>query len=132
MNTSRRGSSRDPSALSADELRTQIQHTRDELGETVEALAAKADVKSRAKETAAGMKDQVGLKATRAKEQVAATAAAVGDTIREKTPHPRHEHHAAHAAHAEHGSNTKLLAGAGAGFAVAVVLLMLVKHRRHR
>ncbi|GGT55739.1 hypothetical protein GCM10010271_69560 [Streptomyces kurssanovii] len=129
MNTPPHGSSRDPSALSADELRTQIQHTRDELGETVEALAAKADVKSRAKETAASVKDKVGLKAGRAKEQVAAGAAAVGDTIRDKTPHPRHEHHAAHAARDD---NTKLLAGAGAGVALALVLLMLVKHRRHR
>ncbi|MFJ3102199.1 DUF3618 domain-containing protein [Streptomyces sp. NPDC086835] len=129
MTTSPQGSSRDPSALSADELRTQIQHTRDELGETVEALAAKADVKSRAKETAAGVKDQVGLKATRAKEQVAATAHALGDTIRDKAPHPRHEPHAAHAAR---DTNTKLLAGAGAGVAVALVLLMLVRHRRRR
>ncbi|QIP88048.1 DUF3618 domain-containing protein [Streptomyces sp. Tu 2975] len=129
MNTSPQGSSRDPSALSADELRAQIQHTRDELGETVEALAAKADVKSRAKETAAGVKDQVGLKATRAKEQVAATASAMGDTIRDKAPHPRHEHHAAHAAR---DTDTRLIVGAGAGVAVALVLLMLVKHRRRR
>ncbi|ALC25098.1 DUF3618 domain-containing protein [Streptomyces pristinaespiralis] len=129
MNTSPQGSSRDPGSLSTDELRTQIQHTRDELGETVEALAAKADVKSRAKETAAGLKDQVSLKATHAKEQVTATAAAMGDTIRDKAPHPHRQHQAAHAAH---GSNTKLLAGAGAGVAAALVLLMVVRHRRCR
>lgn len=129
MNTSPQGSSRDPGTLSADELRTQIQHTRDELGETVEALAAKADVKSRAKETAAGLKDQVSIKATHAKEQVTATAAAMGDTIRDKVPHPHREHHAAHAAH---GNNTKLLAGAGAGVAVGLILLMVVRHRRCR
>lgn len=129
MNTSPQGSSRDPGSLSTDELRTQIQHTRGELGETVEALAAKADVKSRAKETAAGLKDQVSLKATHAKEQVTATAAAMGDTIRDRAPHPHRQHQAAHAAH---GSNTKLLAGAGAGVAVALVLLMVVRHRRCR
>jgi peptidoglycan hydrolase CwlO-like protein len=131
MNTSPQGSSKDPGSLSTHELRTQIQHTRDELGETVEALAAKADVKSRAKETAAGLKDQVSLKATHAKEQVTATAAAMGDTIRDKAPHPHRQHQAAHAAH---GSNTKLLAGAGAGagVAVALVLLMVVRHKRCR
>lgn len=127
MSTSPQGGSKDPGTYSADELRTQIRHTRDELGETVEALAAKADVKSRAKETAAGLKEQVSLRATHAKEQVTSTAAAMGDTIRDKAPHPHREHHAAHAAP---GDNTKLLAGAGAGVAVALILLMVFRHRR--
>jgi ElaB/YqjD/DUF883 family membrane-anchored ribosome-binding protein len=38
--------------MSADQLRAEIAHTRVELGETVQALAAKADVKARLQETA--------------------------------------------------------------------------------
>jgi Protein of unknown function (DUF3618) len=37
-------------AVTTDELRTEIEQTRAELGETAAALGAKADVKSRAKE----------------------------------------------------------------------------------
>ena len=42
-----------------DELKTDIAQTREELGETVEALTAKMDVKERAKEKAAEAKDRV-------------------------------------------------------------------------
>jgi hypothetical protein len=40
-------------------LREEIRHTRADLGETVQALAAKADVKARMKESAAHTKDRV-------------------------------------------------------------------------
>lgn len=46
-----------------DDLRTEIQQTRADLGETVEALAAKADIKARAQESVANVK-------VRAREQV--------------------------------------------------------------
>lgn len=46
------------STTSSEELRDRIEHTRDELGQTVEALAAKADVKAQAKEKAADVKAQ--------------------------------------------------------------------------
>lgn len=39
-----------------EELREQIEHTRQELGETVEALVAKVDVKAQAKEKLAEVK----------------------------------------------------------------------------
>jgi hypothetical protein len=42
-----------------DDLRTDIDQTRKELGETVEALTAKMDVKERTKEKAAETKDRV-------------------------------------------------------------------------
>ncbi|GAA0512262.1 hypothetical protein Ade02nite_43950 [Paractinoplanes deccanensis] len=51
---------------SIDELRAEIKATRAELGETVQALAAKADVKARAK-------DQVEQTKARAKDQVEQT-----------------------------------------------------------
>lgn len=47
-----------------DELRAEIKQTRADLGETVQALAAKADVKARAK-------DQVEIAKVRAREAVA-------------------------------------------------------------
>ena len=46
-----------------DDLRTDIDQTRKELGETVEALTAKMDVKERTKEKAAETKDRVVDKA---------------------------------------------------------------------
>lgn len=44
------------------ELRHDITRTREELGETIEALAAKADVKARAKESVADAKVRAKLK----------------------------------------------------------------------
>jgi ElaB/YqjD/DUF883 family membrane-anchored ribosome-binding protein len=51
-------------------VRAQVEQTREELGETVEALAYKADVKSRAHDKA----DEVKAKAQDAAEQVKAKA----------------------------------------------------------
>jgi ElaB/YqjD/DUF883 family membrane-anchored ribosome-binding protein len=46
-----------------DRIRLEIEHTREEMGETVDALSYKADVKSRAKESLRERKDAVvGLK----------------------------------------------------------------------
>jgi ElaB/YqjD/DUF883 family membrane-anchored ribosome-binding protein len=55
-----------------EELREEIKQTRADLGETVQALAAKADVKARAK-------DQVEL----TKQKVKAQAVEAGDRVRE-------------------------------------------------
>jgi hypothetical protein len=61
----------------ADALRAEIQATRQELGETAEALAAKADVKGRAKEAAADA-------ANRAKEAAKETAIHAKDVVRQR------------------------------------------------
>ncbi|MFE4582752.1 DUF3618 domain-containing protein, partial [Streptomyces chartreusis] len=42
----------DPTAASPEELREQVEQTRAELGETVQALTAKTDLKTRAQEKA--------------------------------------------------------------------------------
>jgi hypothetical protein len=59
--------SRDP-----EEIRREIEATRQELGDTVEALAAKADVKARAREryatTKASMADKAGALRSKARE----------------------------------------------------------------
>ena len=46
------------------EIREEIEQTRGEMGETVEALAYKADVKTRAKENIAGKRDRLKEKVT--------------------------------------------------------------------
>jgi hypothetical protein len=54
------------------EIREQIEQTRGEMGETVEALGYKADVKTRAKDSIAEKRDRV-------KEQITGTSSRVGE-----------------------------------------------------
>ena len=51
-----------------DDIQADIEHTRKELGETIEALSAKADVKGRAKKKAADTKDGITEKVYETKE----------------------------------------------------------------
>ena len=67
------------------QLEAEIEHTRERLGETVEALAAKADVKARAQQKAGQLTGQLKSKANQGKQQithrpiaVAVAAGAVG------------------------------------------------------
>jgi hypothetical protein len=60
----------DDSQKSAEQLRVEIQETREDLGDTVEALAAKTDVKARARERA----EQLKTTAQRKKQQLFAKA----------------------------------------------------------
>jgi hypothetical protein len=66
-----------------DAIRQDIEQTRAEMGETVEAIGYKADVPARAKEKVADKVDaarsKVSEAASRAKEAVSGTAAKVGD-----------------------------------------------------
>jgi ElaB/YqjD/DUF883 family membrane-anchored ribosome-binding protein len=68
-----------------DAIRQEIEQTRTEMGETVEAIGYKADVPSRTREAVAGkveaVKDRVSETATRAKEAVTGTAERVGDRV---------------------------------------------------
>jgi hypothetical protein len=52
----------DESAKSPEQLRTEIEQTREDLGETVEALAAKTDVKARVRERAEELKSSAAHK----------------------------------------------------------------------
>lgn len=67
-------------------LRQEIAHTRAGLGETVEALAAKADVKARAQEAVHSSVTAAKLRMREGVEQVAANAAYAG---RELRTHPQ-------------------------------------------
>ncbi len=64
-------------------LRTEIEHTRAELGETVEALAAKADVKARAQETGADGTPRASVAATEAKDKAREQAQQVAESGKE-------------------------------------------------
>jgi uncharacterized protein DUF3618 len=55
--------------MTAPEIQQEIERTRDHLGETVEELAARADVKARARATAAGMKDKAAGMRVRAQDK---------------------------------------------------------------
>ncbi|MGF1238345.1 DUF3618 domain-containing protein [Streptomyces sp. 2-6] len=73
-------------AKGPDELRQQIERTRSQLGDTVEELAAKADVKGRAKARAADLKDKAGALTV----QLRSTAAQAGHRVQEKTAQAGH------------------------------------------
>jgi Protein of unknown function (DUF3618) len=60
-----------------DEIQTDIAETRKELGETVEALSAKMDVKQRTKDKATETKERVAEKATETKAAVVDKAHAI-------------------------------------------------------
>ena len=73
-----------------DDLQTDIEQTRKELGETVEALTAKMDVKERTKERVAETKERVAEKAHDTKERVAEKAAETKDLVVEKAHTVQH------------------------------------------
>ncbi|MEU7723002.1 DUF3618 domain-containing protein [Streptomyces tibetensis] len=136
----------EPTARSRQELREQVEHTRHELGGTVQALADRADVRTRAREKAVAVREQAGAKAQEWSGQARAKAAHVFHTVEEKLPEPVKEKGAAaaegakeKAAQAEQVWQDKapqsvrdhraaLLAGAGA----VVVACLLIRRRGNR
>ncbi|MBV9334960.1 MAG: DUF3618 domain-containing protein [Solirubrobacterales bacterium] len=78
-----------------EEIRREIEATREELGDTVAALAAKADVKSQAKQkfqdtkaAVVGKKDELAGKAKQASPQTASTAATSASQKARENPVP--------------------------------------------
>ncbi|MFD8735971.1 DUF3618 domain-containing protein [Streptomyces sp. NPDC059618] len=70
-----------PSAPGPDHLREQIEQTRHDLGQTVQALADKTDVKARAQHRAGELKEQAVDKADEVKAQAAEAATQVQDRL---------------------------------------------------
>lgn len=68
-----------------DELKQQIEQHRDQLGETVGQLAAKADVKSRARAKVAGLSGRVKSTAGQARKQAAARAGSIRSQVASQT-----------------------------------------------
>ncbi|MEV6884703.1 DUF3618 domain-containing protein [Streptomyces sp. NPDC051135] len=84
----RSGSTAQPvgGAKGPDELRQQIERTRGELGDTVEELAGKADVKGRAKARAADLRDKAGAMTV----QLRSSAAHAGHAVQDKAGRAGH------------------------------------------
>ncbi|MER7400178.1 DUF3618 domain-containing protein [Streptomyces sp. NPDC000151] len=70
-----------------EQLRERVEHTREELGRTVEELAAKADVKARAKEKAGDAKAKAQDKADDAKAKVQDAVVHSRARIQDRTAH---------------------------------------------
>jgi gas vesicle protein len=68
-----------------DEIRQEIEQTRAQMGETVEAIGYKADVPSRAKEAVAGkaesVRSRISETASRARDAVTGTASSAGEEV---------------------------------------------------
>ncbi|WP_055564377.1 DUF3618 domain-containing protein [Streptomyces atriruber] len=109
------GAQQDVGAKGPDELRRQIEETRGSLGETIEELAAKADVKARARERAAAVKDHVQGTAAQVKDKVTEQAARAKDKATAEAGHAR-------SATAEGAARAKGKAAEGAGRAKGAVL----------
>jgi chromosome segregation ATPase len=69
--------------MTASEIQQEIDRTRERLGETVEELAAKADVKARAKEKAVEMKAKAQGKATEVSGLVKGKATEVSGLVKQ-------------------------------------------------
>ncbi|MFG3321988.1 DUF3618 domain-containing protein [Streptomyces sp. NPDC048171] len=83
----RTGSTAQPTgAKGPDELRRQIEETRSQLGDTVEELAGKADVKGRAKARAADLRDKAGAMTV----QLRSSAAHAGHTVQDRAGRAGH------------------------------------------
>ncbi len=82
----------DPQALLADDpqaLLEEIEHTREELGQTVEALAAKVDVKARAQERAVEVSDQLKARLAGVKQYLAGKVGQVAGGLTGKAAQTR-------------------------------------------
>ncbi|MFE9928486.1 DUF3618 domain-containing protein [Streptomyces sp. NPDC005533] len=107
-----------------EELREQVEHTRDELGQTIEALAAKADVKAQAKERTAAVKEQAAEKTALVADQIRAQTQHAAQLVKDTTPDPV-LHKAGQVAEAARAHRKPLLAAG-----VALLVLLLVRRGR--
>jgi hypothetical protein len=73
----------------AEELRREIEQTRDQLGETVEQLVAKTDVKKQVKRKSTEVREQVKGTAGQVAEQATEKAAAIGSQLASGTAQTR-------------------------------------------
>ncbi|MES5822768.1 DUF3618 domain-containing protein [Streptomyces sp. RG80] len=91
-------------AKGPEELRRQIEQTRSQLGDTVEELAGKMDVKGRARARAADLRGKAGAMTV----QLRSTAAQAGHTVHDKATQAGHTVHdkAAQAGHKVHDTAT--------------------------
>ncbi|MEU9393425.1 DUF3618 domain-containing protein [Streptomyces sp. NPDC048324] len=91
----------------AEELRRQIERTRSELGDTVEELAGKMDVKGRARARAADLRDKAGAMSV----QLRSTAAQAGHTVQQRATQAGHKVQDTAAKAGHHAHDRALKAG---------------------
>jgi len=113
---------------SPESLREEIEHTRHELGETVAALAAKTDVKSRAKGTARGVMSSAASHAQQLLHPMEERAKHTGRTAKAGTR--RLKRKAAEAAESEETRTTARRAGMITVALAGLLLLELLRRRR--
>ncbi|MFB7596984.1 DUF3618 domain-containing protein [Streptomyces sp. NPDC056160] len=127
------GAARALGAKGPDELREQIERTRSRLGDTVEELAAKADVKGRTRARAADLRDRAGAMGV----QLRSGAAQAGHRAEERAARAlRHTRHSASgpvsdAARACRRHPRPLLLVGAAGVAVLTAGLLRRRRRAH-
>jgi hypothetical protein len=108
----------------ADELRAEIETTRQDLGETLETLAAKTDVKARAK---SAVDDKVAKTKSAVEDKVTQTKDAAGDmisTVKDKAGD------ALEAVPPKARKQLPVAALAALGAAIAGIVYRVWKHRR--
>ncbi|MFF6998853.1 DUF3618 domain-containing protein [Streptomyces sp. NPDC008313] len=123
-------------AKGPDELRRQIAETRTQLGDTVEELAAKADVKARAKVRAAELRHRADEK----KARLRGRASHAGHAVQDKAVHAGQvvQHNVPEPVRSGAGSavragrrNPRPVVVAGAGVLLAVCLVVRRRHMHH-
>ena len=109
-------------------LTEEIERTREHLGETVEALAAKADVKARAQHDAAEVKGNLSDKDRAVKDKVTEQASELRKEAANVTPEPvqRSASQAADIVREHRGK----VAAAAAGAAILILTWLAVRRRR--
>jgi ElaB/YqjD/DUF883 family membrane-anchored ribosome-binding protein len=105
-------------ARSPEQIETEIEHTRQELGDTVEALAEKTDVEAQAKAKAESAKGAAQDKAQDAVDAAKQAAQAA----------PERAQHTASAVTAKLREDRRLLYGGAAG--AGILLIGLIRRRR--
>ena len=111
-----------------DQIRREIEDTRDRMGDTVDALAYKADVPNRVKDNIAdrvgGAKSAIGGAATKLTSAVTGTAGRVTDSVGEKLPDADDVRHGAERTVSMIKENPLgvLLSGVAAGFLIGSLL----------
>jgi hypothetical protein len=110
------GSGNGSAPIDPEALRAEIRRTRAELGDTVQALAAKADVKARAKESVSLAKERVRAQAAYAVDVVRGQAGDTAGSVRST---------AYDAGGAVKRNPVPLIALLGAAAAVVVVLIVI-------
>jgi hypothetical protein len=103
---------------SIDDIQADIERTREELGETVGALSAKADIKGRAQEKATHAKEAVTEQAAHTKDVIAEKAAAAQSTARERLTYD------------SDSVRSSALIAASAAVAAVVTIGLVVRRRR--